>query len=160
MPISSQTARGSLYERSATRPLCHRAAKSGRPLRHHDLLVPASLDQRDAHGGRGRAPGCPDSGNIGGDDRAGLRAFPQSVLPGCPSQARQGESNTRALTSLASSERTIAFPPWRSRGMPLFARSKPVRRSPPSGGMPRALAEPVPTPAEERTYCLSGKFRL
>jgi hypothetical protein len=45
-------------------------------------------------------------GNLRGDDREGLRALPQPVLPGCTSQARWAEGNTRALTEVASSKRT------------------------------------------------------
>jgi hypothetical protein len=89
-------------------------------------MPPSNNYDRNAHGWRGRALGRPNGGNLGGDDRAGRRALPKSVLPGCPSQARQGEGCTGDLIWIYPSERTQV-----SRGSwGLFVRSNIVKRAP------------------------------
>lgn len=77
----------------------------------------------DAHGGRRRATRRPDGRNIRGDDRAGLRALPHSVLPGSPSQARQGEGNSGALTSAIEIGQTITTLKWGDRALCSFDRN-------------------------------------
>ena len=113
-------------------------------------LVPPSLDQRDAHGGRGRAARRPYGGNLGGDDRAGLRAFPQRVLPGSTSPARQGEGNTGALIPVASSERT------KPRNRVNFIRSLAV----PSVPIHHSAKEPEVGGRREESFWFLGRFPL
>jgi integrase len=101
--------REALHERIARRPLCHCAEEGGCPLHDHDLLLPPPLDQRDAHGRRGRATRRPHGGNLGGDDRAGLWAFPQPVLPRGSSPARPGSGSTGAMSRRGSPWRALSW---------------------------------------------------
>ena len=59
-----------------------------------------------------RAAGRPHGGNLGGDDRAGLRALPQPVLPGRPGTARPGEGGTGALSRRVSRAGVVVDSGW------------------------------------------------